>query len=187
MKGWTNKLIWGDNKLILSSLKNVPLRDEIEKQGGLKLYHIDPPFDVGADFSMDIEVGDGGDTFTKRPNILEETAYRDTWRKGADSFIAMIYERLIHAGAETGRGQLTMSRSCCFQNRPCPGWCSRRDPGADGRRLRQLPGRTPVRGPLRQPLRPRDLAPKPAPADAGHRTVPGAGGAGRAGRVDRGA
>lgn len=94
-KGWTNKLIWGDNKLILSSLKNGPLRDEIEKQGGLRLIYIDPPFDVGADFSMDIEVGDGGDTFTKRPNILEEIAYRDTWGKGADSFIAMIYERLI--------------------------------------------------------------------------------------------
>lgn len=94
LKGWTNKLIWGDNKLILSSLKNGPLRDEIEKQGGLKLIYIDPPFDVGADFSMDIEVGDGGDTFTKRPNILEEIAYRDTWGKGADSFIAMIYERL---------------------------------------------------------------------------------------------
>ena len=30
LKGWTNKLIWGDNKLI----------------------YIDPPFDVGADFSM---------------------------------------------------------------------------------------------------------------------------------------
>jgi len=95
MQGWTNKLIWGDNKLILSSLKNGPLRAEIEKQGGLKLIYIDPPFDVGADFSMDIEVGDGGDTFTKRPGILEEIAYRDTWGKGADSFIAMIYERLI--------------------------------------------------------------------------------------------
>lgn len=92
LKGWTNKLIWGDNKLILSSLKNGPLREEIEKQGGLKLIYIDPPFDVGADFSMDIEIG--GDTFTKKPNILEEIAYRDTWGKGADSFIAMIYERL---------------------------------------------------------------------------------------------
>ena len=93
LKGWTNKLIWGDNKLILSSLKNGPLREEIEKQGGLKLIYIDPPFDVGADFSMDIEVGD--ETFTKKPNILEEIAYRDTWGKGADSFIAMIYERLV--------------------------------------------------------------------------------------------
>lgn len=93
LKGWTNKLIWGDNKLILSSLKNGPLREEIEAQGGLKLIYIDPPFDVGADFSMDIEIG--GDTFTKKPNILEEIAYRDTWGQGTDSFIAMIYERLV--------------------------------------------------------------------------------------------
>ncbi|HQZ66768.1 MAG TPA: DNA methyltransferase, partial [Planctomycetaceae bacterium] len=66
---------------------------EIDSQGGLKLIYIDPPFDVGTDFSMDIEIG--GDTFTKKPNILEEIAYRDTWGKGADSFIAMIHERLI--------------------------------------------------------------------------------------------
>jgi DNA modification methylase len=92
LKGWTNKLIWGDNKLILSSLKNGPLREEIEKQGGLKLIYIDPPFDVGADFSMDIEIGD--ETFTKRPGILEEIAYRDTWGRGADSFLAMLFERL---------------------------------------------------------------------------------------------
>ena len=91
--GWTNKLIWGDNKLILSSLKNGPMREEIEKNGGIKLIYIDPPFDVGADFSMNIEIGD--ETFTKEPNVLDELAYRDTWGKGADSFIAMIYERLI--------------------------------------------------------------------------------------------
>jgi len=95
LKGWTNKLIWGDNKLILSSLKNGPLRQEIEEQGGLKLIYIDPPFDVGADFSMEIEIGD--EAFTKQPSVLEELAYRDTWGKGADSFIAMIYERLILA------------------------------------------------------------------------------------------
>lgn len=89
---WTNKLIWGDNKLVLSSLKNGPLRQEIDAQGGIKLIYIDPPFDVGADFSMNIEIG--GEEFTKRPNVLEELAYRDTWGKGADSFIAMIYERL---------------------------------------------------------------------------------------------
>jgi adenine specific DNA methylase Mod len=92
-KGWHNKLIWGDNKLVLSSLKNGALREEIETQGGIKLIYIDPPFDVGADFSMDIEIG--GETLTKKPNILEELAYRDTWGKGADSFIAMIFERLV--------------------------------------------------------------------------------------------
>lgn len=92
-KGWTNKLIWGDNKLILSSLKSGALRRQIEDAGGLKLIYIDPPFDVGADFSMDIEIG--GETFHKEPNLLEQIAYRDTWGRGADSFISMIYERLI--------------------------------------------------------------------------------------------
>ena len=93
IKGWTNKLIWGDNKLILSSLKAGPLRHQIEEAGGLKLIYIDPPFDVGADFSMDIEIG--GEEFHKEPTLLEQIAYRDTWGHGADSFLAMIYERLV--------------------------------------------------------------------------------------------
>ncbi len=93
IKGWTNKLIWGDNKLILSSLKAGALRQQIEDAGGLKLIYIDPPFDVGADFSMDIEIG--GETFHKEPNLLEQIAYRDTWGRGSDSFIAMIYERAL--------------------------------------------------------------------------------------------
>lgn len=90
--GWTNKLIWGDNKLILSSLRGGGLRQQIEDAGGLKLIYIDPPFDVGADFSMDVEIGE--DTFHKEANLLEQIAYRDTWGKGSDSFIAMLYERL---------------------------------------------------------------------------------------------
>jgi DNA modification methylase len=92
-RGWTNKLIWGDNKLVLSSLKSGALRQQIEEAGGLKLIYIDPPFDVGADFSMDVEIG--GETFHKEANILEQIAYRDTWGRGADSFTAMMYERLI--------------------------------------------------------------------------------------------
>ncbi|MGE0407696.1 MAG: DNA methyltransferase, partial [Amphiplicatus sp.] len=91
-KGWTNKLIWGDNKLILSSLKGGALRRQIEEAGGIKLIYIDPPFDVGADFSMDIEIG--GETFHKEPNLLEQIAYRDTWGRGADSFLVMLHERL---------------------------------------------------------------------------------------------
>ena len=39
-----------------------------------------------------IEVGE--ETLTKKPSILEEIAYRDTWGRGADLFISMIYERL---------------------------------------------------------------------------------------------
>jgi adenine specific DNA methylase Mod len=95
MTGWTNKLIWGDNKYVLSSLKNGPMREEIEKEGGIKLIYIDPPFDVQADFSMDIKIGD--DAYSKKPNVLEQIAYRDTWGLGVDSFLSMIYERLILA------------------------------------------------------------------------------------------
>ncbi len=91
--GWTNKLIWGDNKYILSSLKNGPIREEIEKTGGIKLIYIDPPFDVGANFSMNVEIGDT--SYEKKPNVLERIAYSDTWGKGSDSFLSMIYERLI--------------------------------------------------------------------------------------------
>jgi len=92
LKGWTNKLIWGDNKLILSSLANGPIRDEIEKEGGLKLIYIDPPFAVGADFGFNIEIG--GETAEKKQSIIEEIAYRDTWGKGISSYLSMMYERL---------------------------------------------------------------------------------------------
>jgi adenine-specific DNA-methyltransferase len=92
LKGWTNKLIWGDNKLILSSLGNGPIREEIENEGGLKLIYIDPPFAVGADFGFNVEIN--GETAEKKQSIIEEIAYRDTWGKGISSYLSMMYERL---------------------------------------------------------------------------------------------
>jgi DNA modification methylase len=94
--GWSNKLIWGDNKLVLSSLKGGPLRREMEAAGGLKLVYIDPPFDVGGDFSFQVEVGD--EQVTKEPTVIEEIAYRDTWGRGRDSYYGMIRERLTLIG-----------------------------------------------------------------------------------------
>lgn len=91
--GWSNKLIWGDNKLVLSSLKGGPLRREIEAAGGLKLVYIDPPFDVGADFSFEVEIGD--EKVKKDSSAIEEIAYRDTWGRGKDSYASMIAERLM--------------------------------------------------------------------------------------------
>ena len=95
--GWTNKLIWGNNSLVLSSLINGPLRKEIEEQGGLKLVYIDPPFNVGDDFEFDINIGN--QTLSKKRNALEQLAFSDTWGKQEDSFLSMMYERLklIHA------------------------------------------------------------------------------------------
>lgn len=96
IKGWTNKLIWGDNKLILSSLKNGPLREEIEANGGIKLVYIDPPFSAGLDYSIDVQIGDDADEekLTKEPSILEEFAYRNTWGNGGNTFLQMLFERL---------------------------------------------------------------------------------------------
>lgn len=91
--GWTNKLIWGDNKLILSSLKNGPMRKEIEAQGGLKLIYIDPPFSAGLDYSINVSIGDG-ETLQKTPSIIEEFAYRNTWGAGGNTFLSMLYERV---------------------------------------------------------------------------------------------
>ena len=84
-----NSLIWGDNKLVMSSL----LR---EYAGAIRLVYIDPPFDTGTDFSFRIKVGDAD--FTKLPSVLEEHAYRDTWGRGRASYLEMLYERiaLIH-------------------------------------------------------------------------------------------
>ncbi len=93
LKGWTNKLIWGDNKLILSSLVNGPMREEIEKQGGLKLIYIDPPFAVGSNFSYQIDLSND-QSLIKQPSVLEEIAYRDTWGDGISSYLSMLYERL---------------------------------------------------------------------------------------------
>jgi DNA modification methylase len=73
-------------------LANGPIREEIEKEGGLKLIYIDPPFAVGADFGFNIEIG--GETAEKKQSIIEEIAYRDTWGKGISSYLSMMYERL---------------------------------------------------------------------------------------------
>lgn len=83
-KGWTNKLIWGDNKLVLSTLKNSPMREKIEQVGGVKLIYIDPPFHVGTDFFMEI---------ISKQHKKKELAYQDTY--DLSTFLSMLYERLI--------------------------------------------------------------------------------------------
>jgi len=95
LSGWKNKLIWGDNKLVLSSLKNGPLREEIENNGGIKLIYIDPPFSAGIDYSISVEIGDGQrERLVKAPSVIEEFAYRNTWGNGGNTFIQMLYERI---------------------------------------------------------------------------------------------
>jgi adenine-specific DNA-methyltransferase len=84
--GWKNKLIWGDNKFVLSSLLD-------KFAGKIDLIYIDPPFNVGDDFSFDVEIGNG--ELTKKPSAIELKAYRDTWGQGTSSYLQMMYDRLV--------------------------------------------------------------------------------------------
>jgi DNA modification methylase len=94
-KEWRNRLIWGDKKYVLPSL--LP-----EFAGKINLIYIDPPFNVGADFSFTATIADNPDSdedestqFVKEPNIIEQKAYRDTWGKGLDSYINWFYETVL--------------------------------------------------------------------------------------------
>jgi len=80
---WRNRLIWGDKKYVLPSL--LP-----EFAGKVDLIYIDPPFATGADFSFQAQVGD--EEFEKQPSMIEQKAYRDTWGKGLDGYLAWFYE-----------------------------------------------------------------------------------------------
>jgi adenine-specific DNA-methyltransferase len=85
--GWRNKLIWGDNKLVMSSLLE-------QFAGKIDLIYIDPPFATGMDFSYTVEIGDSGNSATRQQSAVEEKAYRDTWGQGVSSYIQMMAERL---------------------------------------------------------------------------------------------
>jgi len=82
-----NLLIWGDNKLVMASL----LKDF---RGKIDLIYIDPPFNVGADFTMQVAIGDEKEDTEKDQSLLEMVAYRDMWGKGTDSYLHMMFERL---------------------------------------------------------------------------------------------
>jgi len=84
--GWRNKLIWGDNLLVMGSL--------LEKFAGkIDLVYIDPPFATGADFSFTAPIGDGDVEVVKEQSAIEEKAYRDTWGAGIASYLSMLAPR----------------------------------------------------------------------------------------------
>ena len=85
---WRNKLIWGDNLYVMGSLLE-------EFAGQIDLIYIDPPFATGADFSFTVEIGD--EELTKEPSLIEEKAYRDTWGRGLESYLQVMYDRLLLA------------------------------------------------------------------------------------------
>ena len=83
---WKNKLIWGDNRYVMSSL--LP-----EFRGKIKLIYADPPFFTGTNMNITLEVGDEG--AVKEPSAIEEIAYRNMWKEGPSSFFQYMYDRFV--------------------------------------------------------------------------------------------
>ncbi|MFC1708816.1 DNA methyltransferase [Candidatus Omnitrophota bacterium] len=85
---WRNRLIWGDNKYVLPALLE-------EFEGKIDLIYIDPPFFTGTDQTLVISIPEEEGYIEKQPSMIEEAAYRNIWRKGSDSYMQWIYEKLI--------------------------------------------------------------------------------------------
>ena len=83
-----NRLIWGDNKVVMASLLN-------EFAGEINLIYLDPPFNKKADFTMKVPIGKSKSKVKKDPSVLETVAYCDMWGKGTDSYLHFMYERLL--------------------------------------------------------------------------------------------
>jgi len=90
---WFNRLIYGDNLFAMQALLNgdsatglPPLR------GAIDLIYIDPPFDSKADYRTKITLPNT--ELEKKPAIIEQFAYSDTWADGTASYLKMLYPRL---------------------------------------------------------------------------------------------
>ncbi|MFX0177918.1 MAG: DNA methyltransferase [Candidatus Hodarchaeota archaeon] len=76
---WINRLYWGDNLEVLFHLLE-------SFEGKIDLIYIDPPFFTGTNYH--INVIDNSKKYT-------EVAYYDHWEKDLDSYLEMLYERII--------------------------------------------------------------------------------------------
>ena len=76
---WRNKLFWGENSSVLYQLLN-NLEEKID------LIYIDPPFFSGTNYEIEIE---------DRNKTYNSIAYYDHWDKNLDSYLQMLYERII--------------------------------------------------------------------------------------------
>jgi adenine-specific DNA-methyltransferase len=83
-----NRVIWGDNLLIMQAL----LAEGYE--GKIDLIYVDPPFNTGEEFNFVTETNlPSGERFEKEWTMIERLAYTDTWERGIDSYLDMLYVR----------------------------------------------------------------------------------------------
>jgi len=78
-KEWNNKLFWGENLEVLSYLLN-------KFENKIDLIYIDPPFFSGVNYKIEI---------AEKDNIFDSIAYYDHWDKDLDSYLQMLFERIV--------------------------------------------------------------------------------------------
>jgi adenine specific DNA methylase Mod len=92
-KEWFNRLVYGDNLLVMQALlAGDPSTGLPSIRGKIDLVYIDPPFDSKADYRTKITLPNGD--IEQKPTIIEQFAYSDTWKDGTASYLKMLYPRL---------------------------------------------------------------------------------------------
>ncbi|MBY9014916.1 MAG: site-specific DNA-methyltransferase [Candidatus Lokiarchaeota archaeon] len=76
---WKNLLFWGDNFEVAYYLLN-------NFEETIDLIYIDPPFFSGSNYSINISEGN---------SRYDSVAYFDHWNKDIDSYLTMLYERIL--------------------------------------------------------------------------------------------
>ena len=84
IKGWRNKIYWGDNLQVMSYLLKT-------YRGKINLIYIDPPFDSKADYKQEITLEEK--KIENDRTVFEEKQYMDIWTN--DEYLQFMYERLI--------------------------------------------------------------------------------------------
>lgn len=91
---WMNRLVYGDNLLVLQALLAGDSGTGMPSlRGKVNLIYIDPPFDSKADYRTPITLP--GTKLEQRPTVIEQFAYADTWEEGSISYLSMLYPRLV--------------------------------------------------------------------------------------------
>lgn len=89
---WDNKLIYGDNLLTMAALLH-EFENKPSLRGKIDLIYIDPPFDSKADYRTKVNLPDT--SIEQKPAVIEQFAYKDTWKNGTASYLEMMVPRLI--------------------------------------------------------------------------------------------
>lgn len=92
-QNWFNRLIYGDNLLVMQALLNGDEQTGMPSmRGKIDLIYIDPPYDSKADYRTKINLP--GMELEQKPNVIEQFAYSDTWKEGTVSYLKYMYPRL---------------------------------------------------------------------------------------------